>query len=190
MVYVPYAQLDDNHPTTVVARVSGTIGRLGPAIERTLRARLPGTPIAVRPLTAQVSATLVRERMMATLAGAFGLLALTLACVGLYGLLAYGVAQRVREIGIRMALGAPGSRVVALVLGRGVRLVTIGIAIGLPAAWLGARAIESMLFGLSRTDPISLGGAAVLLLSAAQLAAFLPARRAARIDPITALRRE
>ncbi len=92
---------------------------------------------------------------MATLAGAFGLLALTLACVGLYGLLAYSVAQRTKEIGIRMALGAQESRVVALVLKGGARLVLIGIALGLPAAWAASRWVESMLFGLTPTDPVA-----------------------------------
>ena len=90
---------------------------------------------------------------MATLAGGFGLLALTLACVGLYGLLAYSVAQRTKEIGIRMALGAQGPRVVALVLKGGARLVVIGIALGLPAAWAASRWVESLLFGLTPTDP-------------------------------------
>jgi ABC-type antimicrobial peptide transport system permease subunit len=128
--------------------------------------------------------------MMATLAGGFGLLALTLACVGLYGLLAYSVAQRTKEIGIRMALGAQGSRVVALVLKGGARLVLVGIALGLPAAWAASRWVESMLFGLTPTDPAALGGAVVLLATAAQLAAYLPARRASRLDPVMVLRAE
>ena len=127
---------------------------------------------------------------MATLAGGFGLLALTLACVGLYGLLAYSVAQRTKEIGIRMALGAQGSRVVALVLKGGARLVVIGIALGLPAAWAASRWVESMLFGLTPTDPITMCGAIVVLAAAAQLAAYLPARRASRLDPLVALRHE
>ncbi len=127
---------------------------------------------------------------MATLAGGFGLLALTLACVGLYGLLAYSVAQRTKEIGIRMALGAQGPRVIALVLKGGARLVVIGIALGLPAAWAASRWVESMLFGLTPTDPVAIGGAIVLLTAAAQLAAYLPARRASRVDPLVALRQE
>jgi putative ABC transport system permease protein len=127
---------------------------------------------------------------MATLAGGFGLLALTLACVGLYGLLAYSVAQRTKEIGIRMALGAHASRVVALVLKGGARLVAIGIAVGLPAAWVASRWVASMLFGVTPRDPAAIGGAIVLLTAAAQLAAYLPARRASRVDPLTALRHE
>ena len=127
---------------------------------------------------------------MATLAGGFGLLALTLACIGLYGLLAYSIAQRTKEIGIRMALGAQGTRVVALVLKGGVRLVLIGIALGVPAAWAASRWVESLLFGLTPTDPAAIGGAIVLLTAAAQLAAYLPARRASRLDPLAALRHE
>ena len=190
MVYVAYAQLSGDFPTTLIARTAGPAGRVTTVIEHALQAKLPGSPVAVRELSAQVRRTIVRERMMATLAGAFGLLALMLACVGLYGLLAYGVAQRIREIGIRMALGAQGPRVVALVLARAVRLVLIGIALGLPAAWLASRWVESMLFGVTRTDPVSIGGATALLIAAAHVAAYLPARRASRVDPMVALRHE
>ena len=127
---------------------------------------------------------------MATLAGGFGVLALTLTCVGLYGLLAYSVAARTREIGIRMALGAQGRRVVAMVLTSGARLVFLGIALGLPAAWVASRSVASMLFGLAPTDPATMAGAIIVLATAAQLAAYLPARRASRVDPLVALRYE
>ena len=127
---------------------------------------------------------------MAGLAGAFGLLALVLACVGLYGLLAYTVARRTKEIGVRMALGARRLRVVALVLQGAVGLVAIGIVLGLPAAWAASRWVESMLFGLNATDPVALAGAAVLLVAVAQVAAYLPAWRASRVGPLTALRHE
>ncbi len=189
-VYVAYAQLSDNLPTTLEVRAMAPLGRTAAAIRQALEARLPDAAITVRPLSAQVEATIVQERMMATLAGAFGLLALTLACVGLYGLLAYSVAQRTREIGIRMALGAQAAKVVGLVLGRAARLVAIGIAVGIPAAWAGSRAVRSMLFGLTPADPFVMAAATVLLVGAAQLAAYLPARRAARVDPLTALRHE
>jgi putative ABC transport system permease protein len=189
-VYVAYAQLTGDFPTTLAVRATGPLGRVSSAIQQALQSKLPGAPIEVRPFSAQVEATIVQERMMATLAGGFGLLALTLACVGLYGLLAYSVAQRTKEIGIRMALGAQGTRVVALVLKGGIRLVLVGIALGLPAAWLASRWVESMLFGLTPTDPAAIGGAMVLLTTAAQLAAYLPARRASRVDPLVALRHE
>jgi predicted permease len=189
-VYVAYAQLAGNVPTTLLVRAAGSPGRVTSAIQQVLQARLPAAAIDVRPLSAQVEATIVQERMMATLAGAFALLALTLASVGLYGLLSYSVAQRTREIGIRMALGAEGVRVVAMLLEGATRLVLIGIAIGLPAAWVASRYVKSMLFGLTPTDPAVIGGAILLLAAAAELAAFLPARRALRVDPLTALRHE
>lgn len=189
-VYVAYAQLLGDFPTTLTVRATGPLGRVSATVQQAVQSNLPGAPIEVRPLSAQVEATIVRERMMATLAGGFALLALTLACVGLYGLLAYSVALRTKEIGIRMALGAQRTRVVALVLTRGARLVLIGIALGLPAAWAASRWVESMLFGLTPTDPAAIGGAILLLLTAAQLAAYLPARRASRLDPLTALRHE
>jgi ABC-type antimicrobial peptide transport system permease subunit len=141
-------------------------------------------------LAEQVGGSMVQERMMATLATGFGLLALALVSIGLYGLLAYSVAQRTREIGIRMALGAEATRVVAMILTRGARLVLIGIAVGLPAAWASSRWIESMLFGLTPTDPAVVTGAILLLAIAAQLAAIIPARRASRVDPMVALRHE
>jgi ABC-type antimicrobial peptide transport system permease subunit len=142
----------------------------------------------VRALSAQVDATIVQERMMAAPAGGFALLAL--ACIGLYGLLAYTVARRTKEIGIRIALGAQPSRVVGLVLGDAARLVVIDIGIGLPAAWAAARWVQSMLFGLTATDPATVGGAVMLMAIAAQIAAYLPAWRASRVDPLAALRHE
>jgi ABC-type antimicrobial peptide transport system permease subunit len=189
-VYVAYAQLVGDLPTTVTVRAAGPLGAMSAAMERALRSKLPGLPIEVRPLSAQVAATIVRERMMAALASGFGLLALTVACIGLYGLLAYTVAQRTREIGIRMALGAQRARVVAQILGGGTRLVAIGIALGLPAAWWASQWVESMLFGLTGTDPAVMGATVVALTIAGLLAAYLPARRASRVEPLTALRHE
>ena len=189
-VYVAYAQLQGDFPTTLAVRAAGPSGQAASAIQRALQSSMPGALIDVRLLSRQVEATMVQERMMATLASGFGLLALTLTCVGLYGLLAYGVAQRTREIGIRMALGAQGNRVVVMVLTSGARLVIIGIALGLPGAWAASRSLGSMLFGLTPTDPTTMAGAIIALAAAAQLAAYLPARRASRVDPLVALRYE
>jgi ABC-type antimicrobial peptide transport system permease subunit len=100
------------------------------------------------------------------------------------------VSQRTREIGIRIALGARSERVVRMVLASGTRLVLAGVAVGLPAAWAASRSIESMLFGLGPNDPIVIGGAIALLTLAALVAAYLPARRASRVDPLVALRHE
>ena len=189
-VYVPYAQLTGTRAGSLVVRASGALGQAVSSLQQTVQARLPQMSIEVRPLSAQVGATLVRERLMATVAGAFGALALVLSCVGLYGLLAYTVAQRTKEIGIRMALGAQSARVVRLVIGRAAKLVVVGLALGVPATWAATRWVESMLFGLSPTDPLVLLGSMVLLAAAAQLAAYLPARRASRVDPLVALRCE
>ena len=189
-VYVAYAQLTGDFPTTLAVRASGSVGRVASALQQVVRSKVPGAAIEVLPLSTQVEATIVQERMMATLAAGFGLLALTLACVGLYGLLAYSVAQRTKEIGIRMALGAQATWVIALVLKGGARLVLIGIAVGLPLAWGASRWVRSLLFGLTPGDPAVIVGAIVLLAAAAQLAAYVPARRASRLDPLVALRDE
>ena len=189
-VYVAYAQLAGDFPSTLSVRASGPVAQVASALQQALQARLPGAPVDVRPLSVQVEATIVQERMMAMLAGAFGVLALALACVGLYGLLAYTVAQRTREIGIRMALGAPRGRVLALVLEGGNRLVLTGIVIGLPVAWIALRWLESMLFGVKPGDPLTLAGSIAVLVLSSQLAAYLPARRASRVDPLVALRHD
>jgi ABC-type antimicrobial peptide transport system permease subunit len=140
--------------------------------------------------TAQVSRTLVQEQVMASLAAFFGVLALGLAAIGLYGLIAYRVLRRTGEIGIRMALGARRRDVLWLVLQDALRLVAGGVLFGLPAAWAASRLVSSMLFGVTATDPVTVSGALALLSTAALFAAFIPAVRAARVEPMTALRNE
>jgi predicted permease len=189
-VYVSYFQLTGDFPTTLEIRASGSLGQVALAIQKELQPRLPDAPVEVQALSVQVSAAIVQERMMATLAGGFGALALILACVGLYGLLAYSVARRTKEMGIRMALGARRGRLMAMVIKNAIRLVVFGIALGLPAAWAASRLVKSMLFGLTSTDPTTIAGSALLLTIAALLAAYLPAWRASRIDPMVALRHE
>ena len=189
-VYLPFARFGDVVEPTLAFRVNGEGGRVAGAVHTALQQKLPSTLISVRAIDAQVSGSIVRERMMATLAGAFGVLALALASIGLYGLLAYNVAQRSREIGIRMALGSRVSQVVGLVLVKGGWLVLMGLVLGLPAAWIASRSVQSMLFGVTPTDPLVIGGAIGVLVLSALLAAWLPARRAARVDPLVALRSE
>ena len=188
-VYVPYYQLKPRQ-TTLSVRVASPISGVASEIRETLQPKFPETPIEVRALSTQVGNTIVQERMMAMLAGGFAVLALSLACIGLYGLLAYSVSRRTKEIGLRMALGAQARGVVALVVTGGARLVLAGIAVGVPVAWLISRWIESLLFGLTPTDPVTMASAIAALLVAAYVAAYLPARRASRVDPLIALRHE
>ena len=127
---------------------------------------------------------------MATLAATLGALAVVLAAIGLYGLLAYTVARRTSEIGIRMALGANRVEVMWLVIQDAARLLALGVVAGLPVAWAASRLISAMLFGLTATDPATIFAAAAILIAAGLLAGYLPARRASRVDPMVALRYE
>jgi ABC-type antimicrobial peptide transport system permease subunit len=131
-----------------------------------------------------------RERMIARLSAFFGALALLLASIGLYGVLSYAIARRTNEIGIRMALGAAPGRVVGTVLRETVLLVAIGAALGIPLAIAGSRVISSKLFGLGVADPLTLASATAVLAAVAMVAGYLPARRAAQVDPVVALRCE
>jgi len=189
-VYVAYYQLNPKNGTTISVRAASPLARVSSAIQQTLQPNYPNTPIEVRALSTQVANTIVQERMMAMLAGGFAVLALALACIGIYGLLAYTVSRRTKEIGIRMALGAQASRVVASVVTGGTRLVAIGVLAGLPAMWIGSRWIESLLFDIRSLDPATIAASILLLLAAAMLAAYLPAKRASRVDPLAALRHE
>ena len=151
----------------------------------------PNLPVfGVRAMDERVTDSLLIERLIAGLSAAFGTLATLLACVGLYGVLAYNVSRRRREIGLRMALGAASSDVVRLILREALLLLAIGLVVGLPAALGLARAVQSQLFGVHFADPLTIGSAALGLGLAAVLAGYLPARRASRIDPVTALRYE
>jgi len=188
-VYVSYFQRASRTDSLEI-RAAGSISQIAAAIHKELQPSFPKTPIDVRPLTAQVEQTLVEERLMAKLAGGFGALGLMLASVGLYGLLAYSVVRRTKEIGVRMALGAQRGAVVWLVARRALGLVIAGVAVGLPLAWLLSRKVQSMLFGLTANDAGVMAAAVASMGGAGLVAAYLPARRAARVDPMTALRHE
>jgi len=138
----------------------------------------------------QLHDNLNQERLIAQLVSFFGALALILACIGLYGVMAHGVARRTNEIGIRMALGARGGNIAWMILRETLFLAVAGLLIGVPAALLGARLIASQLFDMSPTDPLTLISAAIVLTLVALLAGYLPARRAARVNPLNALRYE
>jgi putative ABC transport system permease protein len=133
---------------------------------------------------------LFRERSLSSLVGFFSLLALVLACLGLYGTLSYNVVRRTCEIGVRMALGAQRQTVLSLVVRQGLKLVLIGIGIGLGVALAATRLVSSLLYGVTATDPLTFVGVSLLLIVVSLIACGLPARRAAGIDPMTALRYE
>jgi predicted permease len=148
----------------------------------------------LRTVAEEVDAALMRERLVATLSGVFGLVALALICIGLYGLMAFTVSRRTAEIGIRMALGATRSSVRWLVARQALGIVLAGLTIGVPVAWvtgrLAARQLSSLLYNVTATDPITIAAAIAVLALVAMSAGSLPARRAARIDPAIALRNE
>jgi predicted permease len=144
----------------------------------------------VRTQDEQIEASLQHERIFANLTGGFGALALVLACIGIYGIMAYAISQRTNEIGIRMALGAQPERVLRMVLGEASAMAAIGVAAGLGAALALGRVIASLLYGLKANDPVTLLISATLLIAVALGASWIPARRAARVDPMRALRHE
>jgi predicted permease len=153
-------------------------------VDRTVRVR------DVRTMNDVVNASVHQERLLAHLGGFFGLFALALACFGLYGVLSFAVVQRTREIGVRVALGARRRDVLSLVVGRGLRLALLGSGIGLVGAFGLTRLVANLLFGVTPADPLTFVSVTLLLLAVTVLASWLPARRAARIDPMVALRSE
>jgi predicted permease len=160
------------------------------AVRRVLAETNPTISVSFQGFETMIEESVLRERLLATLSSFFGLLALLLACIGLYGILSYTVASRTNEIGIRMALGARRRDALWLVLREALSLVIVGIAVGLPMIWATTRLASTLLFGLTPTDPISLLLAALLMIAVAVMAGYLPARRATRVDPMVALRYE
>jgi putative ABC transport system permease protein len=191
-VFVPFFQQSPERMGfgTYEIKAAGSLGAVSPAAEEIMRSRAPGLPLKVVSFTAQVEDSIRREILMAQLAGFFGVLSLVLAAVGFYGLLAYMVTQRTSEIGIRMALGAQRRQVVSMVLAGALRLLTVGVLLGLCAAWWTSRLLTTMLYGLEPTDPITIATSVVVLTAAALVAGFLPAHRAARVEPMVALKYE
>jgi ABC-type antimicrobial peptide transport system permease subunit len=145
---------------------------------------------SIKPLAEHVTATLTPQRLLAHITTGFGLLALLLAGVGLYGLLAYTVAQRAPEIGIRMALGAQPGAVMRGVVAQGMKVATLGVGLGLAAAFAATRLLKGLLFGVSALDPLTFASGALLLLVVALFACYFPARRSASVDPLMAIRCE
>jgi len=197
-VYVPQSQVPDGLTSMMnrafsfswIVRTESAPG-LGDAVRRAVRTVDPELPVArILPMEKVVGESVARRRFNALLMGAFSVLALILAVVGLYGVLSYQVAQRTREIGIRMALGAGRGRVLRQIVGQGMRLVGMGMLLGLVSAFWLTRLLSGLLFEIQPRDPGSFAGVSLLLAGTAVLACYLPARRATRVDPAVALRYE
>jgi predicted permease len=191
VAYFPDAQHALPEGPTFALKVAGDPALVTDDITRTVHELEPALPVSrIRTFEQQISRQLAVERSLSLLASAFGIVALLLAAVGLYGVLAFAVARRTAEMGVRLALGASRAAVLGLIMADSAKVVLPGTCVGLASALAAARLVESQLFGLKPTDPLTVVAAVALILAVAALAAFIPARRAAAIDPVEALRCE
>jgi ABC-type antimicrobial peptide transport system permease subunit len=191
MMYVPQRERVGASQMTVLVRTAGAPLDFAPTL-RQKAVEVDRRAIVYNIATAEdvVNRSLLRERLVATISGLFAALALLLAAIGLYGVLSYRIARRTREFGIRIAIGAHGRRILAMVLREAGWVLALGIVGGLAAAWTLGRIVSSLLYAVQPNDLLSLAIAVGVLAAAGTLAAWIPARRAARIDPIQALRYE
>jgi putative ABC transport system permease protein len=189
-VYVPHAQ-EPLQTVTIVAKHDGEPGALAAAMRRVLQANDPDMPLdEVRTMEEHERRALWENRIYVSLMSVFAGLALLIAAIGIYGVMAYSVAQRTQEIGIRMALGAARRDVMRLVVGQAMRLTVIGVGVGLAGAYAVTRLMASILTGVSPGDPPTFVGVTIILVASSAIAAWLPAERATRVDPMVALRAE
>jgi putative ABC transport system permease protein len=189
--FFPVAQDEDPGPgATFVLRMQGSPGELMTSLKRAVADVSPAIGIEFRSLSAQIEESLMRERLMAMLSGAFALLAGLLATLGLYGVIAYMVARRKNEIGVRIALGADRGRVIRLVLRETTLLLAAGLTAGVVIALWAGRAATTLLYGLKPYDPLTMIAAVALLAAVGLAAGYGPARRAAGLEPMIALRDE
>jgi putative ABC transport system permease protein len=193
-IYMPYPQAQDlteQIPATMnlLFRTTADTGRVAMEVRQLVASVNPNVPVGeVRAMETVVSASTSQPRSIMWLFVAFAGSALILAAIGVYGVVSFSAAQRTYEIGVRVALGATRSSVFSMVLGQGLRLVLTGLAVGVVASLLLTRMLTSLLYGVAATDPLTFLGVGVLLIATAALAGFLPAQKASRIDPLTALR--
>jgi putative ABC transport system permease protein len=188
-IYLPYEQVRFFEPRALIVRTEVEPMRLAATVRRTVWEIDKDQPVSdISSMEEVVSESVSRQRFSMLLLGIFAGLALLLAAVGIYGVMSYSVAQRTREIGIRMALGAQRSDVLKMTVGQGVRLVSIGVVTGLAAAFILTRVMSSLLFGVSATDPTTFITISLVLMSVAVLASYVPALRATKVDPMFALR--
>jgi putative ABC transport system permease protein len=191
--YTPYAQDKESWSRMglVVRAAGGDAAALATAVRKEILAVDPQQPVSSVQTMEQLMATsITRPRFIMMMLGLLASIALALASVGIYGLMSYSITERTHEIGIRMALGAQRGDVLRMVVGQGLRLVTIGLIIGLTGAFALTRLMSSLLYGVSAVDPMTFLAVSVLLAGAGLLACYIPARRATRVDPMVALRYE
>ena len=185
-VYASYLQ-SRGRPMTLVVDTAAPIAVASTAIRALIQPRTPARPVRIRTLASQVENSLFSERLMTVLTSVFGILALGLAAIGLYGVLSYSVSTRTREIGVRLALGARPVRLVRMVMASALRMIAFGVMIGLPLAWMTSRLVVGQMFGVTPADPLTIAIAIVILGVVGLASSAIPARRAASVDPVTSI---
>jgi putative ABC transport system permease protein len=189
-VYLPLEH-EPSRSLAIVARTAGDPGALGPAIEGVVQQLNKDLPLfQIRTMDDMLGTSIARQRMSMMVFVVFAIVALTLASVGLYGVVAHGVTERTHEIGVRIALGAEQRHVLGLVVRQGLSMALVGTAIGVAGSVALSRWIQGLLFGVTATDPLTIGAVVATLLAVAMVACYVPAWRATRVDPTTALRAE
>jgi predicted permease len=192
IIYVNYRQrgMKANSSPTIVMRGAAPAGAIVSAARSVFRDLAPDVPVKFSTFEDEIGGWLADRRFLLLLAGLFSAVALALAAVGIYGVVAFSVTRRTHELGVRMAIGAQRSDVLRLVLGEGARMAAFGVAIGVVASLAVTRLMSTLLFGIRATDPLTFVGVAVVLCFVALVASYMPAHRATKVDPLVALRRE
>jgi predicted lysophospholipase L1 biosynthesis ABC-type transport system permease subunit len=190
MAYHPVEFDAEEAAHDVEIRTSGPPAALAQTVRQALAGAEPRLPVVdVLPLSQRVARGLSKDRLVAELASGFGMLALLLAALGLYGTMSYGISRRVSELGVRMALGADRGSIVRMIMREALALVAVGAAVGVPLAFAAGRSIATLLYGIPAADGVSYAAAGAVLLLASAVAAYLPASRASRIEPMHAIAR-